>query len=435
MRILLGFLASTILGCTQATSSTGFVYTYDRKSPHSNRDPQKASLDTARLILAQRLGLSQYHSLGGIDGLTLQQINAFGGERPRLLGDVEAIKPAQLLVMVDGAQNPKEVVPSTSTPSLTILSPPTSFANERILVDLRQQLSSKLRREGHYCAYDIGVHGISGVLDGVRPSLGTCPRNSDFARISSDKRGHLDNLRDFRHIITSGVHSYGGDGSSAIVYIDILAIIAREDGPSSESYKEAVGILREAFRNLASFAASGEQESTVIVMPVSTNNAKRSANLYEAPLSAAAFPDESATPKSGPRPSHPQVLTPTAFKSTVSVCYTHFNSCVAATNNCTGRGHCAKKYSSNNGEAAAVDCFACSCHKTTTVDDDGKVKTTYWGGPACTKKDVSMPFFLLAGFTISFLLVTAFGVGLLYSIGAEELPSVIGAGVASQRAK
>ncbi|KAI9774458.1 MAG: hypothetical protein M1835_006042 [Candelina submexicana] len=357
MRILLGFLASTILGRTQAASSTGFVYTYDRKSPHPNRDPQKASLDTARLILAQRLGLSQYHSLGNIDDLTLQQIDAFGGERPRLLGDVEAIKPAQLLVMVDGAQNPK------------------------------------------------------------------------------DKHGYLDNLRDFKHIITSGVHSYGGDGSSAIFYIDILAIIAREDGPSSESYKEAVGILREAFHNLASFAASGEQESTVIIMPVSTNTAKRSADLYEAPLSAAAFPEESATPKSGPRPSHPQVLTPTAFKSTVSVCYNHFNSCVAATNNCTGRGHCAKKYSSDNGEAAAVDCFACSCHKTTTVDDDGNVKTTFWGGPACTKKDVSMPFFLLAGFTISFILVTTFGIGLLYSIGAEELPSVIGAGVASQRAK
>ena len=187
-------------------------------------------------------------------------------------------------------------------------------------------------------------------------------------------------------------------------------------------------------------------------MPVSTGNTKRSANPYrtydisarsafarqaesEAPLSAAEHPESSDSPKSGPRPSHAQAVMPAAFKNTVSVCHANFNSCVAATNNCTGRGHCQKKYSSDNGEAARVDCFSCSCHKTTKVDEDGKIKTTFWGGPACTKKDVSMPFFLLAGFTISFLLVISFGIGLLYSVGAEELPSVIGAGVAAPRAK
>ncbi|KAI9719983.1 MAG: hypothetical protein M1812_003108 [Candelaria pacifica] len=455
MRILLGIITFTIFGYTKAASSTGLVYTFDLKSPHSVRDPQTTSPGTARLILAQRLGLSQYHSLNGVDDLTLQQLNAFGGERACLFGDDEgATAPAKLLVLVDGVQEPDDILPSRSfSPSFGISSPPSSSANEQLLVDLRQQTSSKLRREGHYCAYSIGKPGLSGALDGVRPSSGTCPSNNDFiAKMSPGEHGHLENLVDFKHTMASGIRTYGGDRSSAIIYIDTLTAIAKKYGPSGEDYKKAVSILQDAFRDLASFAANGEQESTVILMPTSTNNAKRSANpygtydisarsaiarqgKYEAPLSAATDPEASAAPKSGPRPSHPQVMTPAAFKSTVSVCHTNFNSCVAATNNCTGRGHCERKYSSDNGKEARVDCFACSCHKTIKVDEDGKVKTTYWGGAACTKKDVSMPFFLLAGFTISFVLVISFGVGLLYSIGAEELPSVIGAGVASQRAK
>ena len=45
-----------------------------------------------------------------------------------------------------------------------------------------------------------------------------------------------------------------------------------------------------------------------------------------------------------------------------------------------------------------------------------------------------MPFFLLAGVTLGLLAVSAWGVGLLVSVGGEELPSVIGAGVAGPRA-
>lgn len=46
-----------------------------------------------------------------------------------------------------------------------------------------------------------------------------------------------------------------------------------------------------------------------------------------------------------------------------------------------------------------------------------------------------MPFFLLAGLSIALVGVATWGVGLLMSIGQEELPSVIGAGVAGPRAQ
>ena len=69
------------------------------------------------------------------------------------------------------------------------------------------------------------------------------------------------------------------------------------------------------------------------------------------------------------------------------------------------------------------------------MNEDGTIKTTQWGGPACQKKDISAAFWLLAGFSIVMMATVSWGVGLLFSIGQEDLPSVIGAGVAGPRAQ
>lgn len=67
--------------------------------------------------------------------------------------------------------------------------------------------------------------------------------------------------------------------------------------------------------------------------------------------------------------------------------------------------------------------------------DGGGSKTIYWGGPACQKKDISVPFFLLAGLSIALVGAVTWGIGLMASIGQEELPSVIGSGVTGPRAQ
>lgn len=56
---------------------------------------------------------------------------------------------------------------------------------------------------------------------------------------------------------------------------------------------------------------------------------------------------------------------------------------------------------------------------------------TYWTGTSCQKRDVSAQFILLAGFSILLVAVIAWSIGLLVGMGAEELPSVLGAGVAA----
>ena len=66
--------------------------------------------------------------------------------------------------------------------------------------------------------------------------------------------------------------------------------------------------------------------------------------------------------------------------------------------------------------------------------EKGGIKRIAWGGSACEKKDISVPFLLFAGFGIFMSALVAGGIGMLYGMGAQELPSVIGAGVAGPRA-
>lgn len=137
-------------------------------------------------------------------------------------------------------------------------------------------------------------------------------------------------------------------------------------------------------------------------------------------------PDTPIMPKLQQSKTTPSTLMP--------VCHASNSSCVTATNNCSGHGHCYLKYASKD-EAIASDCYACKCEKTVIQNPDGTVKTVQWGGAACQKKDVSTPFFLLAGITILTVAAISSGIKMLFSVGQEELPSVIGAGVGISRAQ
>ena len=114
-------------------------------------------------------------------------------------------------------------------------------------------------------------------------------------------------------------------------------------------------------------------------------------------------------------------------------CFSSLELCERITKNCTGHGTCAKLYGGKDNERP---CYRCACEAGERKDEDGKViKTTNYGGPACQKKDISVEFLLLAGFAIAMAFFLSWGIGLLYSIGQEELPSVLGAGVPGAKSK
>jgi hypothetical protein len=97
------------------------------------------------------------------------------------------------------------------------------------------------------------------------------------------------------------------------------------------------------------------------------------------------------------------------------------------TNGCSDHGSCYK---------AHLNCYKCKCG-TTVVREyaNGGKKTVQWGGNACQKKDISVPFILFASFGILMTTLVAGGIGMLYGMGAKDLPSVLGAGVSGPRAQ
>jgi len=111
--------------------------------------------------------------------------------------------------------------------------------------------------------------------------------------------------------------------------------------------------------------------------------------------------------------------------------YATLAGCQRATGNCTGHGHCRVVYSEAGSNDRRNDYYGCVCDiPDVDRNKDGSVrKTTRFGGAACQKVDVSVPFWILLSTTVFLILVVTMGVGMLYSMGGEELPSVIGAGV------
>ena len=121
-------------------------------------------------------------------------------------------------------------------------------------------------------------------------------------------------------------------------------------------------------------------------------------------------------------------------KGILKLCHTSEEAAINATNNCSSHGTIYLRARSAS-KATPDACYACRCGSTTHEDPKtGNKKTVHWGGPACQKKDVSSPFWLLAGATLGLIGFVSFGIGLLFSVGNEDLPSVIGAGVAGPTA-
>lgn len=119
-----------------------------------------------------------------------------------------------------------------------------------------------------------------------------------------------------------------------------------------------------------------------------------------------------------------------ALPGILPACFRSQEECEKTTRNCTGHGKCRKQYSNRDAaKGANADCFSCQCSATKEDRGEGKFKTTVWGGPACQKQDVSIAFWLITLFTVGLIFLVSFAVGNLVSMGGEELPSVIGAGV------
>jgi hypothetical protein len=217
-------------------------------------------------------------------------------------------------------------------------------------------------------------------------------------------------------------------------------------------------LYRETLSTLLSAAKKSGFPLTIVITPPSTSKfvnhpygtytvpVHRLAPRRQAPeaiLSSPAAPASSTSSNNSLEASE-QNTTPLAKQGPLlgilKTCYESQSACEAATRNCSSHGAC---YLSRHGREATGgkgktnDCYSCGCKPTIIKagEGNGSNKTTNWGGPACQKKDVVIEFWLFAGSTVLLMFLIGSGVGMLYSMGEEELPSVIGAGVSGPTRK
>ncbi|KAF2435847.1 hypothetical protein EJ08DRAFT_645529 [Tothia fuscella] len=384
-----------------ATSTPAQIFLYDGEATVRPTSPETIDAATARLILAQRLELSQYHSISEVDDERIRQINTYGGQRQELFSsNTHDDGRSRVMIVVEGVQDP-------SIPALTDFSSfsvsPAPHPSDSF------QLFSTLSAEAAQTPYTTG------------PDASTLRA---LAPLSDMKVNSLNTYNNRR----------------TLLYVKSIAASTSTDGTNQ------LQTLSSVVTNLYNLAQENPITLSIIFMPPTHLCSKRSTNAYKIQARSASLPnpeqilsEQAPSPAAQAKSSSASVSSsashsPTkslALKGAIPTCFSSQSSCERSTNNCTGHGTCVRKWRGPSGEGKkANDCYGCACSIPEVRENkDGSKKTTRFGGGACHKKDVVMPLWLLGSTTVFLVLIVAWGIGLLYSMGSEELPSVIGAGV------
>lgn len=136
-------LLPALVATASAASEPASVYIFGASSANPS-NPPSLTPEQARLVFAQRLGVSQFHGLGDVSASTLKYINHFGGRQEEaLFGDASRDQAAELVLVVEGVSK-KSAEPLLSAwesikPAFTISSPPATSANKKLVLDLNKQ--------------------------------------------------------------------------------------------------------------------------------------------------------------------------------------------------------------------------------------------------------------------------------------------------------
>ncbi|KAL5612309.1 hypothetical protein BROUX41_000156 [Berkeleyomyces rouxiae] len=363
----------------------------------ASQDTPAVSVQTARLILEQRLNTPNVFLSDGIDEASreaaIAAINAFGRAPKPLFGEPAVrgagaadgqpagmqLDASQLVVLIEGLSD-AEIEQTAQAAGLqaafSVADPPSSMAHSALI---REHPAAG---RGKQCPLN----------EAVNPLSATCwQETSSLVRFDAKKDDTL------------------------------------------------LSTLQSVIPKLASLASSGEMESVLVFFPESTrasklNNWGNASTELRRRQAAEAVMTEKIQP-TNESPKTPSTAGTTAklpasglFVSTKDIpeCFKDAESCESSTKSCSGQGMCVNRWGKDSSSDA---CFVCSCVR---VSDSGKRSTTGHAGKACEKIDYSTPFALFVGFTIVMVGVLAFSISLLFQVGEEPLPGVIGAGVAKK---
>lgn len=428
-RLAFAGLISLASATTKATALPADVYILSNTQLASSEPIPHTHREIARHVLLQRLGReSQLDDIP--DGLTaedaLDHIARYGKAPKPLFSDnaaasatPEANTPSQLLMVLEGVLDDRMAAISKSLSgdglelAFHVDHAPSSEANQH-LVDV--ELSS--------------IAGSCDVAAAINP-YDKCWKGMSLA-VKYDVAKVRFSLTSFSQQCTgSSFHDHGTNP-------------LHQHPEIVQSLVDNLPALREAI-------SSSTLEATILVLPESTRHSAHKhwaapspvselRRRAEAPLSGVPKNKVVVAPGSGGVVAPPSLSaaadddTTTPAKMNLG-CFTSYNSCVSATGNCTGHGECVDRYATGaQGQADDRVCFVCACKSTKTHPEiEDQDLHTHWGGAYCQKIDVSSPFWLLFGTSLLLVGVVTGSIALLFNVGEEKLPGVIGAGVSRSK--
>ena len=161
MKLSARLLLPALVGAaTAAAIAEGNVYIFQSDERPSISNPPTLSPEEARLVFAQRLGVSQYHGIGDASDSTLSHISTFSGRQESIFQDSGRDKAAELVLLVQGV-NSKTAEPlidawSSLKPAFTISNAPGAKSNLRLIEDLQQQVGPTQN-----CAFEDAINPFS----------------------------------------------------------------------------------------------------------------------------------------------------------------------------------------------------------------------------------------------------------------------------------
>ncbi|BDD57934.1 hypothetical protein MAP00_003253 [Monascus purpureus] len=389
------------------------IFVFDEDQQHHAKG-LILSENTAGLLLEHRMKTPDSLFLGSSDDETAECLDQFGGERSLLFGIPGRRKsPQKSLIILEGIDDHFFSLVQDSYPNIRVgshLSMP--FIDDDFLASLLE-----LDFEATQCA--IHSKNVTNGPGEFRAAV-KCLSRGSFAKeapfFSDDLLAHVDSMEYLARV------------NMPRAVLRVRFKVGSEGG-------HLVPYLKRLFQHLATAALEDNRQVTVVLSQNLPKSQQPGRVLYSRDYAEEKFLSKSLSHISEGKGSHnsrkveQRVSVPSAL---VPVCYTSNVTCIEATNNCSGHGFCYNKHASKN-EGASGDCFACKCVETLVRKEDGRIHRINWVGSTCQKRDVSSPFFLLMGITAMVMVAAITAIRLLFSIGQDELPTVIGAGVGAIR--
>ncbi|KAL5365754.1 hypothetical protein BJX96DRAFT_19145 [Aspergillus floccosus] len=390
-----GVLALSVTASLAARACGASLFAFDTYSYWEKLDNPAISDETAKRLLELRME-APMSTLGNADPDTVELLNKFGGSPNPLFsrptnGKDEITKTLLIVRGVDPqvASSIRDDYPN----NLVVSHPSTNFLD----TDFIGLLDPEAGTQGgeRHCV-----------------SFADSKAGSNAAKITTDCLWKDPFFIAGRQVFDEQLLNQVQAVESWTSEDTLLSVLTLELCDSVEP--TLAGSLHSLFRGLPGLALDGN-EVTTLLLPTGAQGLRQT-------LGSRSVPKTNSIHKISARASDQQTTL------IAPVCHASNSSCSEATNNCSGHGFCYKK-SSAATEGGASDCYVCKCQETTITRDDGTVQKVRWGGAACQKRDISSPFFLIAGITILVVLAISSAIGMLFDVGQGELPGVISAGV------